>query len=59
MDKLGGRWWPMMGGIYFIVAKKRVVNMHLLKPSWKKNSLKSRLAVTSSQKTKPHQQQKI
>ena len=59
MDKLGSRWWPMMGGVYFIVAKKRVVNMHLLKPNWKKNSLKSRLAVTSSQKTKPHQQQKI
>ena len=56
MDKVGSRWWPMMGGVYFIVAKKRVVNMHLLKPNWKKNSLKSRLAVTSPQKTKPHQQ---
>ncbi len=59
MDQLGSRWWPMMGGVYFIVAKKRVVNMHLLKPNWKKNSLKSRLAVTSPQKTKPNQQQKI
>ncbi len=57
MDKLGSRWWPMMGGVYFIVAKKRVVNMHLLKPNWKKNSLKSRLVVTSPQRTKPNQQQ--
>ena len=57
MDKLGDQWWPMMGGVYFIVAKKRVVNMTLLKPNWKKNSLKSRLAVNHSQKTKPHQQQ--
>lgn len=55
MDNLGGRWWPMMGGVYCIVAKKRVVNMTLLKPNWKKNSLKSRLAVSQPQKTKPHQ----
>ncbi len=56
MDKMGEQWWPMMGGIYFIVAKKRVVNMHLLKPNWKKNSIKSRLAVSSNPKSKPHQQ---
>jgi SAM-dependent methyltransferase len=58
MDKLGSRWWRMMGGVYFIVAKKRVVNMRLLKPNWKKSSLKSRLVVTSTQRTKPYQQQK-
>ncbi|MES2499193.1 MAG: class I SAM-dependent methyltransferase [Pseudomonadota bacterium] len=57
MDNLGDKWWPMMGGVYFILAKKRVVNMTLLKPNWKKNPLKSRLAVTPSQKTKPHQRQ--
>jgi SAM-dependent methyltransferase len=56
MDKLGEKWWPMLGGIYFIVAKKRVVNMTLLKPNWKKNSIKSRLAVSSNPKSKPHQQ---
>ncbi len=56
MDKLGEKWWPMMGGLYFIVAKKRVVNMNLLKPNWKKNSIKSRLAVSSNPKSKPHQQ---
>lgn len=54
-DKIGSKWWPMMGGMYFIVAKKRVVNMTLLKPNWKQNSLKSRLAVTSPKKTKPSQ----
>ena len=54
-EKMGGKWWPMMGGLYFIVAKKRVVNMTLLKPNWKKNSLKSRLAVNSPKKTKPSQ----
>lgn len=56
LDKMGARWWPMMGGIYFIVAKKRVVNMTLLKPNWKQKSLKSRLVVTSNPKSKPTQQ---
>jgi SAM-dependent methyltransferase len=56
VDKLGARWWPMMGGVYFIVAKKRVANVTLLKPNWKKNSIKSRLAVSSNPKSKPHQQ---
>ena len=55
IDKMGEKWWPMMGGLYFIVAKKRVVNMTLLKPNWKQSSLKSRLAVTSPKKTKPTQ----
>jgi len=54
-EKMGSKWWPMMGGLYFIVAKKRVVNMTLLKPNWKNNSLKSRLAVSSPKKTKPSQ----
>lgn len=58
-DKLGEKWWPMMGGLYFIVAKKRVVNMHLLKPSWKKSSIQSRLVVGSNPKSKPHQQKNI
>lgn len=56
MDKMGSKWWPMMGGFYFIVAKKRVVNMTLLKPNWKKNTLRSRLAVGSNPKSKPTQQ---
>jgi SAM-dependent methyltransferase len=56
MDQIGSKWWPMMGGFYFIVAKKRVVNMTLLKPNWKKNSIQSRLAVSSNPKSKPHQQ---
>ncbi len=56
MDKMGDKWWPMMGGLYFIVAKKRVVNMTLLKPNWKKSSIKSRLVVNSNPKSRSHQQ---
>ena len=51
MDKLGAKLWPMLGGIYFIVAKKRVVNITLLKPSWQKSALKSRLIVTAQKQT--------
>lgn len=53
---LGEKCWPMLGGVYMIVAKKRVVNMTLLKPNWKTNSLKSRLVVSSNPKSKPTQQ---
>ncbi len=43
-----------LGGIYYIVAKKRVVNMTLIKPNWKKSLVKSALVATQ-QKTKPSQ----
>lgn len=56
MDKTGDKWWPMMAGLYFIVAQKRVANMTLLKPNWKTNGLKSKLAVSSNPKSKPTQQ---
>ena len=56
MDKMGEKWWPMLGGIYFIVAKKRVVNITLLKPNWKKSILQQNLVVSSNRQSKPHQQ---
>ncbi len=34
MDRAGDRWWPMLGGIYFLVAKKRVTGMRLIRPNW-------------------------
>lgn len=34
MDGAGDRWWPMLGGVYFLVAKKRVTGMRLIRPSW-------------------------
>ena len=30
MDRLGDRWWPVLGGVYFLVAIKRVHGMHLV-----------------------------
>ncbi len=39
MDALGDRWWPVLGGVYFVVAVKRVRGMRLvglLKPERRK-----------------------
>ncbi len=35
MDKVGARWWPIFGAVYFLVATKRVRGMRLLGPVWK------------------------
>ncbi len=34
LDKMGDRWWPMMGGVYLIAAKKRVEGMTPIRPKW-------------------------
>ena len=51
MGKTGDRWWPMMGGVYFIVAKKRVLGMRLIRPNWNKSKLKPSLVPAPTQKT--------
>lgn len=35
MDRLGDRWWPILGAVYFLVAVKRVHSMTLMSPGWK------------------------
>ncbi len=35
MDRAGGRWWPIFGGVYFLVAVKRVRGMRLMGAGWK------------------------
>ncbi len=35
LDRMGDRWWPMMAGVYLVVAKKRVVGVTPLPLSWK------------------------
>lgn len=58
MDKTGSRWWPMMGGVYFIVAKKKVLGMRVIRPDWKKNRLKNLVSVpTQRQPTQNSQHQ--
>lgn len=53
-DKVSSKRCAMLGGIYFIVAKKRVVGMMPIKPNWKLSPLKSPLIVRPTQ-TKPTQ----
>lgn len=50
LDTLGRRCWPMAGGVYCIVAKKRVVGMRVIKPKWKKSKLKASLVAAPSQR---------
>ena len=35
MEAAGDRWWPLGGGVYFLLAKKRVHSMRLIMPTWK------------------------
>ena len=50
MQRLGARWLPRLGGVYFIVAKKRVACMTPLKPNWKKSALTAGLVVRPTQR---------
>lgn len=49
MDKASERCCTMLGGVYFIVAKKRVVGMTPIKPNWKNTPLKSALVSRPTQ----------
>lgn len=35
MERLGKRWWPIFGGAYLLVAKKRVATLTPIKPRWR------------------------
>lgn len=34
IEPAGNRWWTIVGGVYFLRAKKRVPGMRLIKPNW-------------------------
>ena len=44
MDRVGERFWPILGAAYFVVAVKRVHGMHLLKPAWSSASVSATAA---------------
>ncbi|MCC6206888.1 MAG: methyltransferase domain-containing protein [Gammaproteobacteria bacterium] len=35
IERLGRRWWPVLGGAYLMVAKKRVTRLTPIKPRWR------------------------
>ena len=41
IEKLGDRWWPMLGGFYSLVIQKRVHGMNAIQPLWKKKLIKT------------------
>ncbi|MEQ1600765.1 MAG: methyltransferase domain-containing protein [Methylophilaceae bacterium] len=51
LDKSGDRWWPMMGGVYFLVAKKKVPGMRIIRPAFNKFKLNPGLLPTPTQKS--------
>jgi len=50
MDRAGDRWWPMLGGVYFLVAKKRVSGVRLIKPNWNRSGVVRALMPKPTQK---------
>jgi SAM-dependent methyltransferase len=49
--------WPMPGGVYFIVAKKKVAGMRVIRPNWKQARLKSGLVGASQKQPMQHTQE--
>jgi len=37
LEQAGNRWWPMLGAVYIVVAKKREFGITPLQPEWKRN----------------------
>ncbi|GAB4299450.1 MAG: methyltransferase domain-containing protein [Thiohalomonadaceae bacterium] len=35
LERWGGRWWPVFGGAYLLVAKKRVATLTPIRPRWR------------------------
>jgi len=58
MDRIGNRWWPMIGGIYFIVARKRVLGMRVIRPGRQPNRLKSLVVAPTRTQPTQHNKQK-
>jgi SAM-dependent methyltransferase len=54
MDRAGGRWWPIFGAVYFLVAVKRVRGMRLLEPAWKTRKAVAAAPATVANKETQH-----
>jgi SAM-dependent methyltransferase len=50
LNEIGRKYWTRFGGVYCILAKKRVVGMRVIKPSWKKMKLNSKLVTSNTPK---------
>lgn len=50
MEAAGDRWWPLGGGVYYLLAKKRVHSMRVILPSWGERMAAQRGIVAVTQK---------
>jgi len=50
LDKAGDRWWPMMAGVYLLVARKRVAGLTPIRPQWRLQLVKNGFGRVSSYK---------
>ena len=53
MDRLGHRCWPVLGGVYCVVAVKRVQGMRMVTPSWRGRNAASGMQVPVANKQPP------
>ena len=51
MDAAGDRWWALAGGVYFILARKRVHSMRLIMPGWSERMAARKNLVPAAQQT--------
>ena len=51
IDKLGERYWPIFGAVYFVVAVKRVRGMRMISPIKKLNRIANNAPVSVANKT--------
>ncbi|MCW5221152.1 methyltransferase domain-containing protein [Verminephrobacter aporrectodeae subsp. tuberculatae] len=51
MDRLGEKWWPILGAAYFLVAVKRVYGMRLLESAWRSKRQRSAATVPIAHRT--------
>lgn len=57
MDRLGDRWWPVLGAAYVLVAVKRVHGMRLVGLAQRQRQAPSRAAVAASRQSLPSRRQ--
>ncbi|MGE0384595.1 MAG: class I SAM-dependent methyltransferase [Gammaproteobacteria bacterium] len=55
VEKLGGHWWPYFGGVYCVIAKKRLVSMTPVKMQWKmrRSLIAAGIAEPSTRRAEP------
>ena len=53
MDRLGARWWPVLGAAYVIVAVKRTRGAMLMGASWRKAPVASGAPVSVAGRATP------